>query len=133
MFDIGFWELFILFGIGLIVLGPERLPRVAMKVGQWAGHARRTARTLTSQLRSELDLDQNIGGYKPRKAQTYSRPGVDDLKPGQADGAQGQAPADGPAAPAQASTDTAATSAETPPQAPANAPAMAPDTPARTD
>ena len=55
MFDIGFWELFILFGIGLIVLGPERLPRVAMKVGSWAGQARRTARSLTTQLRQ---LDQ---------------------------------------------------------------------------
>ena len=48
MFDIGFWELLILFGIGLVVLGPERLPRVAMKVGNWAGQARRTARTLTT-------------------------------------------------------------------------------------
>ena len=81
MFDVGFWELFILFGIGLIVLGPERLPRVAMKVGRWAGQARRTARSLTTQLRSELDMDQNIGGYKPNKGQSYSRPGVDDLKP----------------------------------------------------
>lgn len=82
MFDIGFWELFILFGIGLVVLGPERLPRVAMKVGNWLGTARRTARTLTTQLRTELDLDQSIGGYQPNKPKTYSRPGVDDLKPG---------------------------------------------------
>lgn len=82
MFDIGFWELFILFGIGLIVLGPERLPRVAMKVGNWVGNARRTARTLTTQLRAELDLEQSIGGYQPNKPGTYSRPGADDLKPG---------------------------------------------------
>ena len=81
MFDIGFWEIFILFGIGLIVLGPERLPRVAMKVGRWAGQARRTARTLTTQLRSELDMDPTIGDYQPKKPKTYSRPGVDDLKP----------------------------------------------------
>lgn len=80
MFDIGFWELFILFGIGLVVLGPERLPKVAMKVGNWAGQARRTARTLTTQLRTELDMDQTIGGYQPNKAKTYNRPGVDDLK-----------------------------------------------------
>ena len=90
MFDIGFWELFILFGIGLIVLGPERLPRVAMKVGSWAGQARRTARSLTTQLRSELDVEKNIGGYQPKKPETYSRPGVDDLKPDN--------PADAPAA-----------------------------------
>ena len=85
MFDIGFWELFILFGIGLIVLGPERLPRVAMKVGNWAGQARRTARSLTTQLRSELDLNQTIGGYEPQKPKSYSRPGVDDLKSGTAE------------------------------------------------
>ena len=95
MFDIGFWELFILFGIGLIVLGPERLPRVAMKVGRWAGQARRTARTLTSQLRSELDLDQNIGGYRPKKPASYKRPGVDDLKPGADKPDEPPAPQDG--------------------------------------
>jgi len=81
MFDIGFWEIFILFGIGLVVLGPERLPRVAMKVGNWAGQARRTARSLTTQLRSELDIEQHIGGYQPNKPKSYNRPGVDDLMP----------------------------------------------------
>lgn len=84
MFDIGFWELFILFGIGLVVLGPERLPRVAMKIGNWAGQARRTARSLTTQLRNELELDQSIGGYQPKKSPPYSRPGVDELKPASA-------------------------------------------------
>jgi Sec-independent protein translocase protein TatA len=33
MSGIGFWELIILFLIGLIVLGPERLPRVAGQLG----------------------------------------------------------------------------------------------------
>ena len=37
MFDIGFWELAILFGLGLVVLGPEKLPKVASQVGNWAG------------------------------------------------------------------------------------------------
>jgi sec-independent protein translocase protein TatB len=87
MFDIGFWELVILFGLGLLVLGPERLPRVAMQIGNWAGQARRMARTLTTQLRDELDVDINQpfkhSTNAPRnKASTYNRPGVDDLKPG---------------------------------------------------
>jgi Tat protein translocase TatB subunit len=60
MFDIGFWELIILFGLGLVILGPERLPKVAMQLGNWAGQARRMARSLTSQIRE---------------------PGMDDLKP----------------------------------------------------
>jgi len=83
MFDVGFWELLILFGLGLVVLGPERLPKVAMQVGQWAGRARRMARTLSAQMRAELELDQTIGGSSytpPPHAQTYSRPGVDELK-----------------------------------------------------
>ena len=82
MFDIGFWELIILFGLGLVILGPERLPKVAMQVGNWAGQARRMARTLTNQMRDELDLNQP---YTPPPAQTYNRPGMDDLKPGDAE------------------------------------------------
>ena len=88
MFDIGFWELIILFGIGLIVLGPERLPKVAMQVGNWAGQARRMARTLTTQMRAELDTDITqpfTPNYTPNKPATYKRPGVDDLKPGAAE------------------------------------------------
>ncbi len=77
MFDIGFWELIILFGLGLVILGPERLPKVAMQLGNWAGQARRMARSLTSQIRDELDLNRP---YTPPPPRTYSRPGMDDLK-----------------------------------------------------
>jgi sec-independent protein translocase protein TatB len=55
MFDIGFWELVILFGLGLMVLGPERMPQVAAKLGRWAGQARNMARHLTTQFREELE------------------------------------------------------------------------------
>lgn len=86
MFDIGFWELVILFGLGLIILGPERLPKVAMQLGNWAGQARRMARSLTTQIRDELDVDLNKPfdtNYQPPKRPPggYKRPGVDDLKP----------------------------------------------------
>ena len=37
MFDVGFAELFLLALIGLLVLGPERLPAVARKLGSWIG------------------------------------------------------------------------------------------------
>jgi sec-independent protein translocase protein TatB len=83
MFDIGFWELIILFGLGLLVLGPERLPRVAMQIGNWAGQARRMARTLTAQIRNELDIDINRPFSPQPERPTYSRPDMDDLKPGQ--------------------------------------------------
>jgi sec-independent protein translocase protein TatB len=55
MFDIGFWELVILFGLGLVVLGPERMPRVASQLGRWAGQARSMARNLTRQIRDEVE------------------------------------------------------------------------------
>jgi sec-independent protein translocase protein TatB len=55
MFDVGFWELVILFGLGLMVLGPERLPKVAAQLGRWAGRARSMARNLTRQMREELE------------------------------------------------------------------------------
>ena len=61
MFDIGFWELVILFGLGLMVLGPERLPKVAAQVGRWAGQARQMARMLTTQMREELDVERPQG------------------------------------------------------------------------
>jgi sec-independent protein translocase protein TatB len=92
MFDIGFWELIILFGLGLLVLGPERLPRVAMQIGNWAGQARRMARTLTAQIRNELDIDINRPFSPQPERPTYSRPDMDDLKPGQPEDHQDQQP-----------------------------------------
>jgi sec-independent protein translocase protein TatB len=34
MFDVGFTEIVLIFVIGLVILGPERLPRVATKIGR---------------------------------------------------------------------------------------------------
>ncbi len=89
MFDVGFWELAVIFVVGLLVLGPERLPKVAQQLGQWAGKARRMARMLTTQLQDEMNavdprriMDPPAS---PRSATSYNRPGVDDLKPGHAD------------------------------------------------
>ena len=60
MSGIGFWELIILFLIGLIVLGPERLPRVANQLGSWLGQARRMTRVMKRQLEEELDLNKAL-------------------------------------------------------------------------
>ena len=65
MSGIGFWELIILFLIGLIVLGPERLPRVANQLGSWLGQARRMTRVMKRQLEDELDLEKQIRTKTP--------------------------------------------------------------------
>lgn len=61
MFDVGFWELVLIFGVGLIILGPERMPRVASQIGRWIGRARRTA----SSLRRQLEQEIAAADYKP--------------------------------------------------------------------
>lgn len=57
MFDIGFWELVLLGLVGLVVLGPERLPVVARTLGRWLARARRYADNLTSELENELGTE----------------------------------------------------------------------------
>ena len=67
MSGVGLSELIILFLIGLIVLGPERLPRVANQIGNWIGQARRMTRVMKRQLEDELDLE-NTPDIKPSRA-----------------------------------------------------------------
>ncbi|MEX2125942.1 MAG: Sec-independent protein translocase protein TatB [Woeseia sp.] len=65
MSGVGFWELVLLFAIGLIVLGPERLPKVASQLGNWVGQARRMTRVLRRQLEDELNLEKELN-IRPR-------------------------------------------------------------------
>jgi sec-independent protein translocase protein TatB len=58
MFGVGGQELVLLMVIGLIVLGPERLPRIASQIGGWLGQARRMTRVMKRQLEEELDLNK---------------------------------------------------------------------------
>jgi sec-independent protein translocase protein TatB len=59
MFDIGFSEILVIFVLALIVLGPEKLPRVVREVGRWVGRARAMARQFQEQLEEEVDVDRN--------------------------------------------------------------------------
>lgn len=87
MFEVGFWELALIAVLGLVVLGPEKLPKVAAQLGRYAGQARRMARTLTAQIRDELEAEERRimareAPPPPPAPASYSRPGVDDLIPG---------------------------------------------------
>ena len=54
MFDVGFAEIFLLALIGLIVLGPEKLPRVARTVGGLVRRARSSWYSLRRSIEAEL-------------------------------------------------------------------------------
>src|SRR5690349_1904915 len=58
MFDIGFSEVLLIFVLALIVLGPEKLPKVASQVGRWIGRARGMARQFREQLEEEVNLEE---------------------------------------------------------------------------
>jgi sec-independent protein translocase protein TatB len=58
MSGIGTSELILLFVVGLLVLGPERLPKVASQLGRWVGRARREANRLRQQLERETRPDE---------------------------------------------------------------------------
>lgn len=58
MFDVGFLELVVIMVLGLLVLGPERLPKAAQKVGYWFGKARRYVEGMKTQVESEFDTSE---------------------------------------------------------------------------
>jgi sec-independent protein translocase protein TatB len=63
MFDVGFTEIFLLALIGLLVLGPERLPGVARTLGGFVRKARVSWISLRNTIESELaeaDLSEPI-------------------------------------------------------------------------
>ena len=57
MFEVGFSEMLLIAVLALVVLGPERLPRVAAQMGRWVGRARAMARQFREQLEEEASLE----------------------------------------------------------------------------
>lgn len=58
MFDIGFWELALVGVVALLVIGPERLPKVARVAGFWLGKARRTVASVKEEIKDELHAEE---------------------------------------------------------------------------
>ena len=75
MFEVGFTEIVLILGLALLVLGPEKLPGLAQKVGRWTGRARAMARQLRTQLEQEVTLEE-VSRSRPATSQTPPEPTI---------------------------------------------------------
>ena len=87
MFDVGFAELLLLSIVGLLVLGPERLPRVARTLGGFVRKARRSWMSLKQTIEAEIRADEFKQPLKQFENEIKSavdsvKSGVDTLKSG---------------------------------------------------
>ncbi|PAU75968.1 Sec-independent protein translocase protein TatB [Halomonas salipaludis] len=87
MLDIGFLELLLIGIVGLLVLGPERLPKAARTLGLWIGKIKRTVSGMQREINSQLEaeelrqklneqqkkLDESLGKVK-RDVERYAEP-----------------------------------------------------------
>ncbi len=58
MFDIGFSEMVVLAVVALVVLGPERLPKVSRTAGQWMGKMRRYVDDVKTDINRQMELSE---------------------------------------------------------------------------
>lgn len=67
MFDVGFSELLMVGTLALLVIGPEKLPKLARLSGFWLGKAQRTVAGVKDQISQELhaeELRQQLAAYR---------------------------------------------------------------------
>ena len=85
MFDVGFAEILLLSLVGLLVLGPERLPRVARTLGSMARKARGSwlslKRSIEAEMRTE-DLKEPLKHFEQEIKSTVDKvkSGVDSIR-----------------------------------------------------
>lgn len=58
MFDIGFSELLVVSVVGLLILGPERLPVAAKTAGLWIRKIRRSVQSVQREINAQLDQEE---------------------------------------------------------------------------
>ena len=58
MFDIGFPELVLIAVVGLLVIGPERLPETLRTLGLWLGRMRRSFAKVKNEIEKEIGMDE---------------------------------------------------------------------------
>lgn len=57
MFDIGFFELLLIAIVGLLVIGPERLPETVRSIALWIGRIKRSVRQTRDQIEQQIGAD----------------------------------------------------------------------------
>ncbi len=58
MFDIGFWELLLIALVALVVVGPERLPKLIRVTGLWVGRANASVQSIRNDISRELRAEE---------------------------------------------------------------------------
>lgn len=58
MFDVSFGELIVIGAVALVVIGPERLPKVARTVGHFVGKAQRYAAQVRDEVNRQIELEE---------------------------------------------------------------------------
>ena len=75
MFDIGFWEIIFISVIALLVVGPERLPRIARTTGLWIGKMR----GFVSSVKADIDREIATEELKKTLAKQAAMPEMEEL------------------------------------------------------
>lgn len=101
MFGIGGMELLVILLVGVVVLGPERLPVVMRKVTKLMSEFRRVSTDLQRTINAELNLEE-LNRQQLESSKTIARPPKKKKKPAPeaaepADKAPAEAPAETPA------------------------------------
>ena len=58
MFDIGFWELLLIAVVALVVVGPDRLPKLVRVTGLWVGKATASIQSVRNDISRELRAEE---------------------------------------------------------------------------
>jgi len=75
MFDIGFTEIILVFVVMLLVVGPERLPRLARTAGLWVGKVR----GMVASVKADIDRELATEELKRALAKQASVPELEEL------------------------------------------------------
>ncbi len=75
MFDVGFFELLLIGVVTLLVVGPERLPKLARTAGLWLGKAR----SMVASVKADIDRELAAEELKKVMSKQAELPGLHDI------------------------------------------------------